>query len=90
MKAKHSTSHKKREVTSIKVDPELWKKAKIEAINREIDLSELVEDALRKEIKGSSVTKWTDPTGIWQASSGMAEKRKELPFRRYRISGIGK
>ena len=42
MKAKHSTSHKKREVTSIKVDPELWKKAKIEAINREIDLSELV------------------------------------------------
>jgi hypothetical protein len=52
MKAKHSTSHKKREVTSIKVDPELWKKAKIEAINREIDLSELVEDALRKEIKG--------------------------------------
>jgi predicted HicB family RNase H-like nuclease len=40
------------------VDPELWKKAKIEAINREIDLSELVEDALRKEIKGGgSVTK---------------------------------
>jgi post-segregation antitoxin (ccd killing protein) len=62
MKAKHSTSHKKREVTSIKVDPELWKKAKIEAINREIDLSELVEDALRKEIKGGgSVTKGVAP-----------------------------
>lgn len=41
----------KRVTTSIKIDPELWKEAKIEAIQREIDLSELVENALRKELK---------------------------------------
>jgi post-segregation antitoxin (ccd killing protein) len=40
----------KREATSIKIDPELWKQAKIEAINRDIDLSDLVEDAIRKEL----------------------------------------
>lgn len=41
----------KRAVTSIKIDPELWKEAKIEAITRDIDLSELVENALKKELK---------------------------------------
>jgi hypothetical protein len=40
----------KREATSIKIDPELWKEAKIEAIRRDTDLSELVEGALRKEL----------------------------------------
>ena len=43
---------KKREATSIKVDPDLWKEAKIEAIKRDMDLSDLVESALRKELKG--------------------------------------
>jgi hypothetical protein len=32
--------------TSIKIDPNLWKEAKIEAINQNMDLSELVEKAL--------------------------------------------
>jgi hypothetical protein len=41
---------KLREATSIKIDPVLWKEAKIEAIRRDIDLSDLVEDALRKEL----------------------------------------
>jgi post-segregation antitoxin (ccd killing protein) len=45
-------SSKKREATSIKIDPELWKQAKIEAISRDMELSELVENALRKELKG--------------------------------------
>jgi post-segregation antitoxin (ccd killing protein) len=40
----------KREPTSIKIDPQLWKEAKIEAINRDMDLSELVENALRKDL----------------------------------------
>lgn len=40
-----------RKATSIKIDSELWKEAKIEAIRRGIELSELVEKALRKEIK---------------------------------------
>jgi hypothetical protein len=42
----------KREATSIKIDPQLWKQAKIEAISRDMELSQLVEDALRKELKG--------------------------------------
>lgn len=41
---------KKRESTSIKIDPELWKAAKIEAIKRDMDLSDLVEHALQKEL----------------------------------------
>ena len=41
----------KREPTSIKIDPEVWKEAKIEAIRRDMGLSELVEEALKKEIK---------------------------------------
>lgn len=36
--------------TSIKIDPKLWKEAKIEAINRNVDLSDLVENAVRKEM----------------------------------------
>lgn len=40
----------KREATSIKIDPALWKEAKIEAIKHDMELSEIVETALRKEI----------------------------------------
>jgi len=40
----------KREATSIKIDPNLWKEAKIEAIRHDMELSELVEGALRKEL----------------------------------------
>jgi hypothetical protein len=36
----------KREPTSIKINPELWKQAKIEAIRSDMDLSVLVEKAL--------------------------------------------
>ncbi len=36
--------------TSIKIDPDLWKQAKIEAITRNIELSDMVENALRKEL----------------------------------------
>lgn len=41
---------KPKKATSVKIDPELWKEAKIEAIRRGIQVSELVELALRKEI----------------------------------------
>jgi len=43
--------------TSVKIDAELWKQAKIEAIKRGITLSELLELALRRELgltEGSS------------------------------------
>ncbi len=36
----------KREVTSLKIKPTLWKEAKIEAIRQDMELSELVERAL--------------------------------------------
>ena len=42
---------KKQTVTSLRVDPKLWKKAKIEAIKREITLAELVDRALKNELK---------------------------------------
>ena len=45
--------------TSIKIDPELWKEAKIEAIKAEITLSELMEEAIRdwiKKAKGREVS----------------------------------
>jgi post-segregation antitoxin (ccd killing protein) len=48
------TDKKPRESTSIKVDPDLWKEAKIEAINRDVDLSDLVETALKKELRAKS------------------------------------
>jgi len=35
-----------RVATSIKIDPSLWKKAKIEAIKEDLELSELVEKAI--------------------------------------------
>ena len=38
-------------VTSIKVDRELWKEAKIHAIKNGIALSELLNKALRKELE---------------------------------------
>jgi hypothetical protein len=41
----------KRVTTSIKIDPNLWKDAKIEAIKHDLDLSDFVENALKKELK---------------------------------------
>lgn len=39
-----------KKVTTIKVDPELWKKAKKKAIDRGVTLSSLVEELLKKEL----------------------------------------
>ncbi len=36
----------KRETTSLKIDPNLWKEAKIQAIRDDMELSELVEKAI--------------------------------------------
>jgi len=40
-----------RVATSIKVNPEVWKKAKIEAIKHDLDLSDLVEEAIEAWMK---------------------------------------
>jgi len=45
----------KRNATSINVDEELWKKAKMEAIKRGITVTELFEKTLVKELRKNSV-----------------------------------
>jgi hypothetical protein len=40
----------KRESTSIKVDPDLWKEVKIAAIRRDVEISDFVEYALKREL----------------------------------------
>lgn len=42
---------KKREVTSIKVDPELWKEVKIQAIREDVEISEFMDRAIKKELE---------------------------------------
>jgi len=45
------TKREKREATSIKIKPEVWKEAKIEAIRQGKTVSELVEEAVVEWIK---------------------------------------
>ena len=42
---------KKQLVTSLRIDPEIWKKAKVEAIQHDITLTQLVEEAINCWIK---------------------------------------
>ena len=44
------TAKSKKEYTSIRIDPEVWKEAKIEAIRQDVDVSEFLEKTLRKEL----------------------------------------
>jgi len=41
----------KKEATSIKINPELWKEAKIEAVRHDKTVSKLVEEAIEEWIK---------------------------------------
>jgi predicted HicB family RNase H-like nuclease len=41
----------KRDATSIKIDPNVWKEAKIEAIKHDITLSSLLEEAIQEWIE---------------------------------------
>ncbi len=43
-----------RETVSIRLDPELWKEAKIYAIRNDISIANLIESLLKKEIKDKS------------------------------------
>lgn len=45
------TKTEKREATSIKIKPKIWKEAKIEAIRQNKTVSELVEEAITTWIK---------------------------------------
>jgi len=48
-----------RETTSIKIKPDLWKDAKIEAVRHDKTVSELVEEAIEEWIKAHK-KKWAD------------------------------
>jgi hypothetical protein len=48
-----------REATAIKIKPDLWKEAKIEAIKHDKTVSELVEEAIEEWIKAHK-KKWAD------------------------------
>jgi predicted HicB family RNase H-like nuclease len=51
MKGKEKAKDKiERKPTSIKVDPKLWEETKIAAIKQKMLLSELVEQAIKKEL----------------------------------------
>jgi hypothetical protein len=41
----------KRITTSIKINPDLWKQTKIQAIQDEITVSELLEESIREYVK---------------------------------------
>ena len=43
----------KREATSIKIKPDLWKEAKIEAVRHDRTVSELVEEAIEAWLKAN-------------------------------------
>jgi hypothetical protein len=51
MTPKITNSPIKRESTSIKIRPDIWKEAKIEAIRHDMELSELVEQAIEAWIE---------------------------------------
>ncbi len=42
-----SNEEKKQLVTSLRIDPEIWKEAKVQAIKNDMTLTELVEEAIR-------------------------------------------
>ena len=52
-----------REATSIKIEPNLWKEAKIEAIRHGKTVSELVEEALRELMKAKK-KQWIERDGL--------------------------
>ena len=40
-----------RKTTSIKIDPQLWKDVKKHCIDKDIDISEYIENLVRKDLK---------------------------------------
>lgn len=44
-------SEKKQTVTSLKVDPELWKEAKVQAIKHDMTLADVVDEAIREWVE---------------------------------------
>ncbi len=43
-------SKTKRETTSIRIDPELWKEAKILAVKQDLSIGQFIEKLIKKEL----------------------------------------
>lgn len=52
-----SINDKKQLVTSLRIDPEIWKEAKVAAIQNDLTLTELVEEAIKLWIKDTDSVK---------------------------------
>lgn len=50
-------SEKEQVVTSLRVDPDLWKKAKMKAIENDTTLGEVIDEALREWLRKQEKTK---------------------------------
>jgi predicted HicB family RNase H-like nuclease len=48
---------KKQLVTSLRINPDIWKKAKVQAITHDITLTELVEEAIELWVRQKSKEK---------------------------------
>ncbi|MGB7533286.1 MAG: hypothetical protein WA977_10005 [Halobacteriota archaeon] len=59
-KEEKGEAKKDRAVTSLKIDNELWREVKIEAIKQGENLYELVERAVRKELVALRGKEWED------------------------------
>jgi predicted transcriptional regulator len=51
MKDTPPPAEKKRETTSVKVDPDVWKEVKHLAIDEDVEVQDFVDAALRNELK---------------------------------------
>jgi len=40
-----------RETTSIRISPELWKKAKMKALEKDMSIGQFIEELIKKELK---------------------------------------
>ncbi|QOJ78932.1 hypothetical protein IG193_00245 [Infirmifilum lucidum] len=71
----------KEKVTSIRVDPELWKKAKILSVKRGTTLKSLVEELLRLEVEADELA--SEGAGVSEELLRALEERRKaglVPF----------
>lgn len=67
-------------ITSIRIDKELWKKAKILAIKRGIVLKSLVEELLSSEVRGEELVKNLSVSEELLQKLQLCVNRGEIPF----------
>lgn len=67
-------------ITSIRIDNDLWKKAKILAIKRGIVLKDLVEELLSNEVRGEEFTQSLPVSGELMQSLQDRVDKGEVPF----------